>query len=1521
MVSGMAIFRQESVEDYYEIGEELGSGHFAVVKRCREKTSGEEFAAKLIRKSRSARSSRRGVVREDIEREVNVLRGLRHPNVIALHDVFESKADVILILELVSGGELFDFLAKKDALSEEEATEFIKQILDGVHYLHSKHIAHFDLKPENIMLLECNQRNPRIKLIDFGLAHIIEEGIEFRNIFGTPEFVAPEVVNYEPLGLEADMWSIGVITYILLSGASPFLGDSKQETLTNITGVKYEFDEEYFDQTSQLAMDFILRLLVKDPKKRMTVKDCLSHPWIKPKDTTQALSRKASVVNMEKFKKFNARRKWKQSVRLISLCNRLSRSFLSRSNLNINKSTDTLDEEDSFVVKAIVHAINDDNLPGLRHLLESLKGYDLNQPNKHGEPPLLIAAACGNNQILEFLMSRGARVDVHDKHGANAVYWAARQGHLHTIQFLKDKNCSLDNRDKSEETPLHVAARYGFVDVVQQLCKAGANPNPTDKELETPLHCAAWHGHTPVAQALCRAGCALNMQNRDGETPLLSAAARGHRDIVQCLVEHGSQLQLTDKNGWTALHFAVRRRQADIVGYLLTRGGRWADVGDQHGETPLHLASKDGSLPTVRALCLASYSPDVPNKHGCTPLHLAAHHGHLEVVRQLCVVGASLEVLSNEGLTAEELAKTEGHTEVVRLLSRLRKEGQRAQYGQQLRATQTPQPRIKLKFFGYAGSGKSTLIESLKCGLLRGLFRRRRPRLASAGSSISSRFPAVLSTHKTPSSSSIANLYAGCENVSVKSRSMMFEPSMSKGMLGALVSPSQTSSFPFDEQSTRAIEVQNGNVNGVGDLSLWEFSGNPVYFCSYDHFAGDDTTSVHVVIVNLETSYETQLSHLVFWLNFLKSLRPLQESIAYCGRPHTPLKVVLVGTHADLVNCPRSNTGEFAYGSGVHLIKEVRNRFGYDLDISDRLFVLDATAAQSKDMKLLRNHLLDLKNQITAVCPSMPVFCDKILSALPTWRKACGSVQLTSWQSFVADVRDQINPLASEDGVRAAAQQLHSMGEIHVFQSETVQDVVLLDPRWFGSAVLGRLLSPSDGSGPGGGGGGGGGGTGSLAGRALHHYRGRYATDELQALLGEAEAETDELLQLLEAMDVCARDPDSGIAGMVTIPALIVQASDSLHRRWEDEHESAVFGGVRIQASEHTAPFPAGLFHKLQTGLCRCFPQASSPKSGGGDGKRAVATNGGAVPPNSEPEAELRLWAGGARITGRSAEAIVFLAVNGQAVEIRVRGSESNRASCYELLEGVCSTAENLIAGTLPGLSITRHYLSPQQLKERVEPVMAYQPRDFHRARSQGEPWLSNPFGEYREDFPSLLCFGCPKLYARGSFGLDQPVSELNPHARRRLARLLDPQDPMGKDWCLLAMKLGLDELLPTLESRDGKSATESPTDRVLRHWASAERAAATAAAATSNGNHDSSPPPTTTTQQPLPQAGAGAATVGTLVSKLRDLGRRDAADLLVRLTAVFRMNPDGTVTGQDSPAASSNTGTSYNSLYSSLSR
>ncbi|NXG33895.1 DAPK1 kinase, partial [Dromaius novaehollandiae] len=936
------------------------SGQFAVVKKCREKSTGQQFAAKFIKKRRT-KSSRRGVSREDIEREVNILKEIRHPNVITLHDVYENKTDVILILELVAGGELFDFLAEKESLTEEEATEFLKQILNGVQYLHSLQIAHFDLKPENIMLLDRNVPKPRIKIIDFGLAHKIDFGNEFKNIFGTPEFVAPEIVNYEPLGLEADMWI--VLSFCSLSGASPFLGETKQETLANVSAVNYEFEEEFFSSTSALAKDFIRRLLVKDPKKRMTIQDSLLHPWIKPKDTQQALSRKASAVNMEKFKKFAARRKWKQSVRLISLCQRLSRSFLSRSNMSVARSDDTLDEEDSFVMKAIIHAINDDNVPGLQHLLGSLTNYDVNQPNKHGTPPLLIAAGCGNIQMLQLLLKRGSRIDVQDKAGSNAIYWASRHGHVETLKFLNENKCPLDVKDKSGETALHVAARYGHVDVVQFLCSIGSYPNFQDKEEETPLHCAAWHGYYSVAKALCEAGCNVNIKNKEGETPLLTASARGYHDIVECLAEHGADLDATDKDGHIALHLAVRRCQMEVVKTLISQGC-FVDFQDRHGNTPLHVACKDGNVPIVMALCEASCNLDVPNKYGRTPLHLAANNGILDVVRFLCLTGANVEALTSDGKTAEDLARAEQHEHIASLLARLRKDAHRGLFIQQLRHTQNPQPRIKLKLFGHSGSGKTTLVESLKCGLLRSFFRRRRPRLSSTNST---RFPPSPLSSKPSVSVSISNLYPGCENVSVRSRSMMFEPGLTKGVLEAFVSPAHHSHFSADDQSTKAIDIQNAYLNGVGDFSIWEFSGNPVYFCCYDYFAANDPTTIHIVLFSLEEPYEIQLNQVTFWLSFLKSLVPVEEPIAFAGKLKTPLRVVLVATHADIVNLPRPVGGEFGYDKDMSLLKEIRNRFGNDLQISDKLFVLDAGASGSKDMKLLRNHLQEIRSQIISV--------------------------------------------------------------------------------------------------------------------------------------------------------------------------------------------------------------------------------------------------------------------------------------------------------------------------------------------------------------------------------------------------------------------------------------------------------------------------------------------------------------------------------------------------------------------------
>ncbi|XP_049661114.1 death-associated protein kinase 2-like isoform X3 [Accipiter gentilis] len=177
-----------NVEDLYELLEKLGSGHFGVVKRCQERSTGTFYAAKFV-KTRRCRGSRLGLERAQVEREVTILRQLDHPNIMRLHDLFVSKAEMVLILELISGGELFDFIAEKEMLSEEEAIEFLEQILRGVEYLHAHHIAHFDLKPENIMLQEKHVPKPWIKIIDFGLAQHLEDGVTFKSLCGTPQYI------------------------------------------------------------------------------------------------------------------------------------------------------------------------------------------------------------------------------------------------------------------------------------------------------------------------------------------------------------------------------------------------------------------------------------------------------------------------------------------------------------------------------------------------------------------------------------------------------------------------------------------------------------------------------------------------------------------------------------------------------------------------------------------------------------------------------------------------------------------------------------------------------------------------------------------------------------------------------------------------------------------------------------------------------------------------------------------------------------------------------------------------------------------------------------------------------------------------------------------------------------------------------------------------------------------------------------------------------------------------------------
>ncbi|KAJ8395517.1 hypothetical protein AAFF_G00032510 [Aldrovandia affinis] len=258
----IVLAKPHQIANFYTINREeiLGGGRFGQVHKCVENSSGLTLAAKII-KARSPKE------KDIVKNEIQVMNQLSHANLIQLYAAYESRNDIILVMEYVDGGELFDRIIDENYnLTELDTVLFIRQITEGLQYMHQMYILHLDLKPENIL---CVSRvTNKIKIIDFGLARRYKPREKLRVNFGTPEFLAPEVINYEYVSFPTDMWSLGVITYMLLSGLSPFLGEDDNETLNNILACQWNFEEQEFTDISEEAKDFITRLLVKSKKVR-----------------------------------------------------------------------------------------------------------------------------------------------------------------------------------------------------------------------------------------------------------------------------------------------------------------------------------------------------------------------------------------------------------------------------------------------------------------------------------------------------------------------------------------------------------------------------------------------------------------------------------------------------------------------------------------------------------------------------------------------------------------------------------------------------------------------------------------------------------------------------------------------------------------------------------------------------------------------------------------------------------------------------------------------------------------------------------------------------------------------------------------------------------------------------------------------------------------------------------------------------------------------------------------------------
>lgn len=297
------------------MGDKLGEGAFSVVKLATHKQTGEKVAIKCI--------DRRGLAKDDedaLRQEVSIMKTLNHENIVKFFDFFEEPKYFYVVLEFVEGGELFDRIVTKTFYNEKEARDVVLTVLNGIKYCHDKGIAHRDLKPENL-LLTSKQDDCFVKIADFGFAIRGAEKNALKTQCGTPGYVAPEILQNQPYDRAVDMWSIGVITYVLLGGYPPFHEDNEHMLFKKIKKGKFEFHEEYWAHISQEAKDFISSLIKVNSKERLTVEGALGHPWLQ-RDAKELEGHNLGT-NLEALKKYQKNKKFRAAANAVIAVNRI----------------------------------------------------------------------------------------------------------------------------------------------------------------------------------------------------------------------------------------------------------------------------------------------------------------------------------------------------------------------------------------------------------------------------------------------------------------------------------------------------------------------------------------------------------------------------------------------------------------------------------------------------------------------------------------------------------------------------------------------------------------------------------------------------------------------------------------------------------------------------------------------------------------------------------------------------------------------------------------------------------------------------------------------------------------------------------------------------------------------------------------------------------------------------------------------------------------------------------------------
>jgi len=609
-------------------------------------------------------------------------------------------------------------------------------------------------------------------------------------------------------------------------------------------------------------------------------------------------------------------------------------------------------------------------------------------------------------------------------------------------------------------------------------------------------------------------------------------------------------------------------------------------------------------------------------------------------------------------------------------------------------------------------------------------------------------------------------------------------------------------------------------------LSIWEFSGQDSYYQLYDHFIGN-TNCIHVILYNLEDNLQTQIQQCCFWLAFLQSRIPPVEPLGDQGKSHKPAYVILVGTHADSSNCRKISTGEFVSSQSAMLREKVGAKFEVVFSIHNQVLLVDGHAASSPALKALKTLVQDRKQQVIEGLPRVTQFLEQVLANLPEWKRSLNPFPAVTWEGFIQFIHDNVNPLAGDEHLKEVIQQLQLMGEVVYLKCEG-EDLILLDPKWLCSTLCGYLLSQEF--------------------METARVTGSYSLEDFQLALPEYHSK--DILKVLEALGICIQcETESDTEYEFPCYNLL----DRLDGLWDGEdarYMGGQYSGVVLKTGPHAEHLLSVMFPRIQIQLRRNMLHRYT----------------------GEPD--LYQWLQGSKFCCGPLEGLVTLHQTqlGEEVEVKVRAPKDAKKECFFFLEEILGIIDQVLLEMSPGLPVDKYILSSEDLSSHKEAPHRWSPRDtmdlLHRDGWDGMLQGNNQHKDV--SLNHLLCFKSEEVRNQLVRGCDLHVTSISTVTRQALCQLLDPVDPLGKDWCLLAVQMGLQDKVPKL---DVASGSYSQTARLLDEW----------------GNNTTS-------------------TVGALVDALRTLGREDAADVVLAGVSLYRIMQSENTEEHSTPASSGST-------------